>query len=83
MYVCLECGTIFKKPSKHTEYHGLDSPPYEEMSGCPRCDGGYVETVKCDCCDNYITDDFIVVKDKIYCDDCADKHSVEDLAFIN
>lgn len=43
LYRCLDCGYIFEEPVVWQESHGLDTPPYEEWSGCPRCRGGYEE----------------------------------------
>lgn len=51
-YKCLECGHIFEdgEEKRWVETHGLDAPPYEEMSGCPLCLGPYRETTPCKNC---------------------------------
>lgn len=41
-YTCLDCGKTFDDPKRWEERHGLDSPPYEDFSGCPYCGGAYV-----------------------------------------
>ena len=69
-YVCLDCGYVFDKPIVWVEKHGLDTPPYEQFNGCPKCGGAYTEAHKCDCCNEWITDDYIKVGDKRYCDNC-------------
>ena len=71
MYVCVECGCVFSEPDYWEETHGLDYGPYESWSGCPCCGGAYVETFKCDCCDEWINDDYIKIEDKRYCKDCC------------
>lgn len=43
MYKCCDCGNIFEYPTEWYETHGLDTPPYEHWSGCPRCCGSYEE----------------------------------------
>ena len=40
-YTCLDCGKTFDDPKRWEERHGLDSPPYEDFSGCPYCGGAY------------------------------------------
>ena len=80
MYLCLDCGQLFEKPEKYTEYHGLDHPPYEVLSGCPACGGAYVETFQCDACLEYITDDYVHTADgRIYCENCYSINNVEDI----
>lgn len=71
MFVCLECGHVFPEPAYWEEKHGLDTPPYEHWSGCPKCCGGYVPTHRCDCCDEWIVDSYIKTDDgKRYCGNC-------------
>ena len=69
-FVCLECGEIFDKPIEWEETHRLDTPPYEKFSGCPYCGGAYTEAPICDCCGEWITDDYIKVDDKRFCNNC-------------
>lgn len=69
--MCLECHTIFEEPHYWQEKHGLDVPPYESFSGCPHCMGGYTEAFRCDCCDEYITGNYVKTDDgKRYCESC-------------
>ena len=78
-YVCVECGSVFRKVKHYTERHGLDSPPYEHYSGCPVCGGAYVPVKYCDCCNREITNDYIKTDDgHYYCDDCYSVRNVAD-----
>lgn len=43
MYKCVDCGHKFDTPSVRYETHGLDCPPYEAWSTCPRCGGDFEE----------------------------------------
>lgn len=71
LLICIECGHNFEEPIHWKEKHGLDTPPYEECDGCPRCGGAYTEAHRCDCCDEWISDDYIKTEDgKRYCNDC-------------
>ena len=72
MFICTECNSVFEEPELWEETHGLNTPPYEQWYGCPYCSGSYIETYKCDCCENWITTDVYVKTkdDKRYCDDC-------------
>lgn len=80
MYLCLDCGRLFEEPKSYTEKHNLDTPPYEHWSGCPVCSGGYVETMKCDVCDEWIVGEYIKLKNNTFvCENCYDVKSVEDL----
>ena len=38
MLICLDCGAIFEQARIVFERHGLDTPPYEELLVCPRCE---------------------------------------------
>lgn len=55
MYRCEECGHLFEEgeESRWVETHGLDTPPYEEWSGCPLCKGSYEEIKPCKICGSY------------------------------
>ena len=80
MYICLDCGALFSDTRKYIERHGLDSPPYEEIIGCPSCGGAYVEAIQCDICGNYIVDDYFETKEgRIYCADCCGYKYIDDL----
>lgn len=70
MFVCLDCHSIFQEPKHYTETHGLSSPPYEELDGCPYCGGAYANAYKCCNCAEWITDDYIKVDGERYCDEC-------------
>lgn len=71
-YTCLDCGQTFDEPKRWEEHHGLDSPPYEDFSGCPYCGGAYTRTILCDGCEKPITGDFVEIEptgDR-FCDEC-------------
>lgn len=71
-YSCLDCGKTFDEPKRWEELHGLDSPPYEDFSGCPYCGGAYTRTILCDGCEKPITGDFVEIEptgDR-FCDEC-------------
>lgn len=77
MYICLDCYKLFEIPKKYTETHGLDEPPYEKFTGCPYCGGTYVEAKKCDICNSYITNEYIVTKNgNTYCEDCYNQYKL-------
>lgn len=67
MYKCLDCGHLFEEGEQATreETHGFDTPPYEEFTGCPICDGDYEEIKPCKICGSY-EHDF----DEDYCKSC-------------
>jgi hypothetical protein len=71
LFVCLECGYVFEDPIIWEELY-----PYGEgyagkkMSGCPSCYGAYTKAYRCDCCDEWIVDDYIKIEDKRYCQEC-------------
>ena len=71
-YTCLDCGKTFDEPKRWEERHGLESPPYEDFSGCPYCGGAYTRTILCDGCEKPITGDFVEIEptgDR-FCDEC-------------
>lgn len=70
MYICLECGELFEEPKHYVETHNLDTPPYEEWTGCPRCGGAYTGTYRCECCEEWIDNDYIGIGDLRYCQNC-------------
>lgn len=75
-YVCLECGHTFDTPKKWTERHGLETPPYEELTGCPACGGAYIELRRCAACNNPITGEYVHIPslDSDFCEDCYTHH---------
>lgn len=58
-FICLDCLETFEHPKQYIETHGLDSPPYEVLYGCPYCGGDYARAYKCDECDHWITGEYI------------------------
>lgn len=71
-YICLDCGELFDDPVKRTERHGLETPPYEVKSGCPKCGGAYVVGVPCECCGEIIDNEYIKTFDgHVYCSECV------------
>ena len=79
VFVCVECRELFEEPGHYVETHNLDTPPYEEWDGCPSCGGAFIEAFKCDCCDEFITDDYIEIEDgKRYCRECCYRRELKD-----
>ena len=71
MFVCYDCMETFEKPKVWVETHGLDTPPYEKIYGCPYCSGAFTETHKCDCCDDWIVGSYIKLNSgERICEDC-------------
>lgn len=76
MYKCKNCGGVFEEPKFYTETHGLDSPPYENWTGCPSCSGAYKGAIQCDQCGEYIVGEYIKINSGVcICENC---YSVED-----
>jgi hypothetical protein len=70
-YICEDCYYLCKNPIFLREDHGLDSPPYEETTGCPRCGGNLIDVRVCDNCGDYITGDYIQISTgECYCENC-------------
>ena len=59
MYKCESCGHLFEEGEQTVweERHGLDTPPYEQWSGCPICKSDYEEVHQCKECGDWHTDD--------------------------
>ena len=59
MYRCESCGHLFEEGEQAVleEKHGLDTPPYEQWSGCPLCHDDYEEVHQCNECGDWHTDD--------------------------
>lgn len=72
-YKCLSCGYVFEDGEQSTwfEKHGVDNPPYEKISGCPKCRGDYEETIPCSICGFEKFDDDL---NGGVCDDCIEKY---------
>ena len=78
MYICLDCQRTFSEAAEWEETHGLDYGPYEQWSGCPYCNGSYVETYQCDCCEEWIEDTYIKTDDgHRYCFNCYQVTHIE------
>ena len=79
MFLCTRCGKIFDEPiaffGEKTEHFGI--PCREEFSGCPSCGNSFVETYRCDVCNEYIVGDYILTNDnKKYCEDCYLEYNI-------
>ena len=73
LFVCIDCGKTFSEPARWTEDRGeyFGFPTCEEFVGCPYCYGAYAVAHQCDCCDEWISDDYIKTEDgRRYCNDC-------------
>lgn len=74
-FICLDCGYIFDEDEVAVWHEGRGeywgTPCSETVSGCPRCQGDYVETYQCAVCGEWITDTYIKLNtgDRI-CDQC-------------
>jgi RecJ-like exonuclease len=70
MYKCFECGHIFEEgeEARWLEKHGLDTPPYQQMAGCPKCKGSYFEIEPCQICGSYDHHEF-----ERFCFECKKK----------
>ena len=80
MLVCKECGEVFEDPNEYVNRHVPENYLYNEhYTGCPYCGGAYVEAQICDCCGDYITGDFVVIDDQVYCDNCFTLHNISEL----
>ena len=81
MYICMECGHIFEdgEEKRWVESHGLDSPPYEHLSGCPICWGAYTYAdICCDCGGAFLPEKLYSGH---YCEDCLRASIDYDSAF--
>jgi len=78
-FVCVECGCVFHDPKRYTERHGLDTPPYEHFTGCPKCGGAYVDARACEYCGEDITGEYVLTADgKSYCEECYTRRDISD-----
>lgn len=67
MWVCRDCGNVFRDCKVDWESHGLDTPPYEKINLCPNCLSSEISFAhKCECCGEYSSRVYVS-----YCDDCA------------
>lgn len=77
MFICCDCYKLFEEPRNYVEDHGLDTPPYEYSSGCPRCGGAFVETYQCDNCGKWITGRCVkLADDSYYCENCYSEYDI-------
>jgi hypothetical protein len=61
----------FYEPKIWVETHGLDTPPFEQYSGCPSCGGAFTKIYKCECCDEWITGPYIKLNSgERICEEC-------------
>ena len=72
LFVCCECGSTFSEPKLWQEDRGeyFGFPSYEHFLGSPCCESNYAEAHQCDSCGHWITDNYIKVEHKRYCEDC-------------
>lgn len=73
-HICFDCGKVFAAPTRYTETHGLNTPPYETHYGCPYCGGDYAKAYECDVCGHYIDGEYIrLVSGERICENCYTK----------
>lgn len=78
-FVCVECGCVFQEPKQYIERHGLDTPPYEEFTGCPKCGGAYVPAKQCEYCGKNIIGEYVKIADgNMYCENCFSLRDISD-----
>lgn len=81
-YICIDCRRQFDEPRVYEERHGLEHGPYEKMSCCPFCGGGYEEAVECDECGKVIPESEACFSEpwhKTLCPECyqAEEEAIE------
>jgi len=70
-YTCKDCHTHFTEPTKYTDKHGFNSPPYDTKYGCPICEGDYAFAIECDECGRRMTGEYIKTNSgQRVCEDC-------------
>lgn len=73
MYICNNCGLLFRWAPTYEEVHNeLDDHAYEEYRGCPNCKSDDFEVAeRCDFCGKYVAHDYIKTVDgTVACSDC-------------
>lgn len=71
MFICLDCHALFEKPKHYRETHGLESGPYEEWNGCPKCAGTFSKVMPCNICGAlYPESELHTCDDLLLCEDC-------------
>ena len=75
MFKCSDCGALFEDLAPIKEYLD-DEIGYLLYHGCPFCRSDQVEVaMKCDLCGEYVTEDYIVLKDgTVACADCHTRY---------
>lgn len=43
MFYCVDCGHNFEKPKKSLERHNLNTPPFEKIYICPKCNSNNIK----------------------------------------
>lgn len=72
MYKCFNCGAVFDELVRYQEHMDYERQTYSIYYGCPNCRSDDVDqAVKCDLCGEYVTEDYVVLKDgTVACNDC-------------
>lgn len=81
LFVCIECGETFLEPARWEEDRGecFGFPTHEAVAGCPYCFGSFTEAHRCECCDEWIVDDYMKTEDgKRYCSNCTTQMKLGD-----
>lgn len=66
-YICGDCEYIFDED----DLKKWEQPHGEIIIGCPKCGGNPVETFKCDCCDEWISGEYIKIENgDRFCEKC-------------
>lgn len=80
MQKCLECGKVFEDDeiAHWQEIRGefWGEPAYEDVSGCPYCQGDYEEAIKCESCGQYFTLDEL--DENHLCENCREDTDEEE-----
>jgi hypothetical protein len=77
MFVCYDCEKTFNEPKIWTETHGLDTGPYENLTGCPYCGGAFAETYRCDSCNEWIIGPYIKLNSgERICEECYTAYEI-------
>ena len=74
-YICENCGHLFDEPKRYVDKHNLDTPPYEEYLGCPKCGSvDYDEAVVCHRCGEIVAfSQTNTYGEELYCENCYDE----------
>lgn len=84
LYICADCRRQFDEPRRYVERHGLEHGPYETLTCCPFCGGGYEEAVECDECGKVVPESEINYGEhnRVLCEECyaAEEETLERMA---